>query len=144
MTGTFEGVGTLQFSPDNKYCYAYSGALSVADTNEHQLLSFITNSYYSVVDFSFWRRSPDNDDVAYYVEMNGTQVLAWVSILQEGRGNVIWPLIIPPFTELKAYIDKQTNSTTSIIGINITGKIYGAIEQENLESITNNNKWASL
>jgi len=121
--GSFTGAAeALELVGDN--CYAYSGALSVSDQDEHQLLSFITGNYSSEVDFSFWRRSADNDDVAYYVEMNGTQVLAWVSILQEGRGNVIWPLIIPPYTEIKAYIDKQTTSTTSIVGINITGKIY--------------------
>jgi len=128
-----EGVGygpqnTASIGPDihviGKHVYAYSGELSVTDTDEHKLLSFTTGNYYSVVDFSFWRRSADNDDVAYYVEVNGIQVLAWVSILQEGRGNVIWPLIIPPFTQIECFVDKQTNSTTSIVGINITGEIY--------------------
>jgi len=128
-----EGVG---YGPQNtasvgkdihvigNHVYAYSGELSVTDTDEHKLLSFTTGNYYSVVEFSFWRRSADNDDVAYYVEVNGIQVLAWVSILQEGRGNVIWPLIIPPFTQIECFVDKQTNSTASIVGINITGPLY--------------------
>jgi len=144
MTGTFEGIGSLQFSPDNKYCYAYSGTLTIADTATHTALSFITGSYYSVVDFLFWRRSWESNDVAFYVEFNGEQVLSWIGGTNPPSGSEKKPMIIPPFTEVIVYIDKQEHSSESKVGANITGKIYGAIEQENLEAITNNNKWAKL
>ena len=32
MTGTFEGVGSLQFTPDNKYAYGFSGPVAVPHT----------------------------------------------------------------------------------------------------------------
>jgi len=123
--GSFTGTAeALELVGDN--CYAYSGGLSVTDLDEHRLLSFTTGNYSSEVDFVFWRSTPDNDDVNYYVKMNGTQVLAWISILQEGRGNLVFPLIIPPYTQIEAFIDKVNSTTASIVGINITGSIYRA------------------
>ena len=143
MTGTFEGVGSLQFTPDNKFCYAYSGGITIADTDTHTALSFRTDSEYIVANFIFWRRSWEANDVAFYVEFNGEQVLSWIGGANPPSGSNKKPLIIPPFTEVVVYIDKQEHSSTSIVGANLTGKVFGAIEQENLESITDNNKWAS-
>ena len=49
MTGTFEGVGTLQFTPDNKHAYIYSGSLlngSGAGAADQTILLFRNNSEY--------------------------------------------------------------------------------------------------
>ena len=108
------------------HCMAYSGAFGpFTDTDEHKLLSFTTGNYYSVVDFIFWRRSWEDDDIAFYVDMNGTQVLAWIGRQSEPNGaNMGIPLIIPSYTQVEAYCDKQGGSAESIVGINITGRIY--------------------
>ena len=76
------------------------------------------------------------------MEFNGEQVLSWIGGANPPSGSDKKPLIIPPFTEVVVYIDKQEHSSTSIVGANLTGKVFGAIEQINFESITDDNKWA--
>ena len=121
--GSFTGPAeALELLGDN--CYAYSGATDVADTNEHKLLAFTTGNYYSVVEFTFWRRSWEDDDIEFYVEMNGKQVLAWIGRVAEPQGTNKQPLIIPSYTLIEAYVDKQQHANDSIVGINITGRIY--------------------
>lgn len=122
FTGAAEALEII-----GNHCYAYSGAFAVSDTDEHKLLSFTTGNFYSLVDFTFWRRSWEDDDISYYVEMNGTQVVAWIGRSSEPNGsNMPIPLVIPAYTLLEAYIDKQQQANDSIVGINITGRIYRA------------------
>ena len=124
VTNSFTGAAESLELVGN-HCMAYSGAFAVNDTNEHKLLSFTTGNYYSVVDFIFWRRSWEDDDIAFYVDMNGTQVLAWIGRQSEPNGaNMGIPLVIPAYTQVEAYVDKQVQSNDSIVGINITGRIY--------------------
>jgi len=120
----------INFTPDNLRCYAYSGGLTIADTNTHTALSFITGTYYCAVDFLFWRRSWESNDVAFYVEFNGQQVLAWIGGSNPPGGSEKKPIIIPPFTEVIVYIDKQEHSSSSVVGVNMTGKVFGTIKTE--------------
>ena len=76
------------------------------------------------MEFTFWRRSWEDDDIAFYVEMNGKQVLAWIGRVAEPQGTNKQPLIIPSYTLIEAYVDKQQHANDSIVGINITGRIY--------------------
>jgi len=130
MTGASPIVtqNAINFTPDNLRCYAYSGTLEIADTNTHTALSFITGTYYCAVDFLFWRRSWESNDVAFWIEFNGQQVLAWIGGSNPPGGSEKKPIIIPPFTEVIAYIDKQEHSSTSKVGVNMTGEVYGTIE----------------
>ena len=122
------GTGTsLNYVRDGTgltHCYAYSGAISVTDTNEHKLLSFTTGNEHSLVEFIFWRRSWEDDDIAYYVEMDEQQVLAWIGRVAEPQGTNQQVMLIPPFTLVEAYVDKQQNTADSLVGINITGRTY--------------------
>ena len=147
MTGTFEGVGTLQFSPDNKYGYAYSGVHDIGDT-ETNLLLFSTESFYlkGTVQFNYvelngyhfrYRLYLNNVIVQGFVEPSGSSGDPNATL------NLI-PIIIPPFTIVKCTAQNLTDATLQQQVCSITGKVGGAIEQENLESITDNNKWASL
>ena len=45
MTGVFEGVGSLQFTPDNKLAYLYSGTKSI-NNGLGTLFEFKTGSEY--------------------------------------------------------------------------------------------------
>ena len=121
--GSFTGPAeALELVGD--HCFAYSGAVPISDTNTHKLLSFTTGNYYSVVEFIFWRRSWEDDDIAFYIEMNGTQVLAWIGRVAEPQGTNQQLMVIPSYTEIAAYADKQAHANASIVGINITGRIY--------------------
>jgi hypothetical protein len=144
MTGTFEGVGTLQFSPDNKYAYAYSGGVNVGAGTTDTLLEFKNTSEYIIASFQFTVHAKNasdnstfilslNDVVLFYSEKEDTESAGMDSPLE---------LIIPPFSTIKI-----TGAMTGAAGIDhgviMTGKVNGAIEQENLEAITDNNNWAS-
>jgi hypothetical protein len=60
------------------------------------------------------------------VEFNGQQVLAWIGGSNPPGGSEKKPLIIPPFTAVSVYIDKQEHSSNSLLGVNMTGRVYGA------------------
>jgi len=146
MTGTFEGVGSLQFSPDNKYCFAYSGEVSVSDT-ELNLIDIKTNSEYIVSNVQLGSKAAEDEDYEVKIYFNDVVIFAH-TFHQQGTtyvnvANSI-PIIIPPFTHVKISLDNIADSDSRIWTVGLTGKVSGAIEQENLESITDNNKWASL
>lgn len=117
--GTQQGLTVIK-----DHCYAYSGASTITDTDEHKLLSFQTGDTHMAVEFIFWRRSWEDDDIAFYVELNGSQVLAWIGRVAEPQGTNQQIMILPPRTLVEAYVDKQQNTADSIVGINVTGKVY--------------------
>jgi len=151
MSGTFEGVGSLQFTPDNKFAYAYSGNISLSTTAKLQL-DFSSQSEYIVAKIVFTGpaslTNPSGErDTMFRVDLNDTTVawshrLAGSSLI--GTGETTINIIVPPFTEVKIYADSSGSDSDYYTAVVFTGKVFGAIEQENLESITNNNKWASL
>jgi len=117
--GTQQGLTVIK-----DHCYAYSGATVISDTDVHKLLSFHTGDSYMVVEFIFWRRSWEDDDIAFYVELNGTQVLAWIGRVAEPQGTNQQIMVLPPRTLVEAYVDKQQQVNESMVGINVTGKVY--------------------
>jgi len=146
MTGTFEGVGSLQFSPDNKLAYAYSGIIGV-DENETTALEFDVNSEYleALVLFNYY----DNDADAYRcrIYFNDVVVQGFVYYGKKDykdNNEIPTPIIVPPFTNVKLTLQNIDNTNERSHIVSLTAKVNGAIEQENLEAITDNNKWASL
>jgi len=146
MTGTFEGVGSLQFTPDNKQCYAYSGIMSI-DQNETTMIEFDVNSEYIVSNIQFNSNLSLGDDMyRFKVYLNDICVQAHLTGRHEydQKYENFLQIVVPPFTTVKltAQNINDTNDRDQIVSF--IGSVHGAIEQENLESITNNNKWASL
>jgi len=150
MTGTFEGVGSLQFTPDNKYCYALSGLYTSSTTAAVQLI-FNTNSEYIVGCLQL--NMPVDDDApnlanvsACDIKFNGVSIgiISGSSTDAGTNRSVKQELIIPPFTEVELTVDSDGNESDRYGSLLFSGKVHGAVEQENLEAITNNNKWASL
>lgn len=147
MTGTFEGVGTLQFSPDNKYAYAYSGVKPVtgASSANTKLLDIQTNSEYIVATLQAYSQNRSAAQMYFEVEFNSVLVLE-VEFDNDGGVNAIMDgtmkLLIPPFTHVEVYGGMETGTNENYT-VSLIGKVHGAIQQENLEAITDNNKWAS-
>lgn len=150
MTGTFEGVGSLQFSPDNKYCLAYSGTLPTT-TSSQTALEVTTNSEYVIFEAFFTGPIDFSDPTAgreanWQLSLNDDIIAHIRTDTSEGdiknQGHLIF--MAPPFTTIKIEVDGNDSASGFSNCVLLTGKVYGAIEQENLESITDNNKWASL
>jgi len=145
MTGVFEGVGTLQFTPDNKFAYIYSGDKQVNNA-ETTMFDFTNNSEYLVARFQLTSDSGSSDNINSQLYFNNIVVSAslysednlkpWSDVLN-------LHMIIPPFTNVKLTAINITAINPRPHFAMMVAKVNGAIEQENLESITDSNKWAS-
>jgi len=145
MTGTFEGVGTLQFTPDNKHAYVYSGEKSINNV-ETTLFEFKNNSEYLVARFQLTSDSGSSDNInaqLYFNNIVVTALLYTEDNLKPWSDQLDLHMIVPPFTTVKL-------TAINISAVNprphfamMVAKVNGAIEQENLEAITDNNNWAS-
>ena len=109
-----------------KWAYAYAKLTEVADTNTHTLLDFTTGSGIIIGNMTFNRRSWEDDDALWYITMNGLEMLYWIGRSAEPTGQNTFPIIIPPLTHFIGYVDKQTHSSDSKFGMNLTGRVYGA------------------
>jgi len=150
MTGTFEGVGSLQFTPDNKWCYAYSGDIPASGASV-EYLTFKTNSEYIVGILQFNGTVNDANITAgtisgCTIKLNGSVIATLkADTLQEDSPSIVTQkLLLPPNSHLQVSVIADTDDANSQGSLIFIGKVSGAIEQENLESISDNNKWASL
>jgi len=147
MTGTFEGVGSLQFSPDNKLAYAYSGLVAV-NNSETTLLEIKTTSEYISARTQFFYADNGTDPYVYKIYLDNVIIIqyrTWGTTDTNGEYNnppKDNDLIIPPFTTVKFTAENLAADTNENQLALFTGKVFGAIEQINLESITDDNKWA--
>jgi len=142
MTGTFEGVGSLQFTPDNKYAYIYSGEKAMLSGTGQDVINFKTESYYLVGKFCWNTNSSTTPDELLRIKFNDfTIVRSRYANAIDASNDQPLPLIIPPFTTVNVDFEIQANSEATFFFV---AKVKGAMEQQNLESITDNNKWASL
>jgi hypothetical protein len=134
MTGTFQGITTLQFTPDNQNCYAYSGEIQTDGTGV-TFLHFNTNSEYIKAIFQTMATQNDSDVLEWSIVLNGIEIIIYNS---EGRGSSdrdhLEPLyvIIPPFTDVKV-IAKSVNGGNKRGAATMTGTVHGSIEQFDLE-----------
>ncbi len=133
MTGTFQGVGTLQFTPDNQNVYAYSGEMLI-DTTETTMLEFTTNSEYIIAKFNFTALERTGDQLFGNLYLDDVKLATSWSGLSTNNGEPSYPLelIIPPFTTLKATGDNITAALRRF-AVTMVGTVHGAIEQFNLE-----------
>ena len=148
MTGTFEGVGSsLQFSPDNKFAYAYSGTIP-GSTTSVDALSFTTQSEY--LDGIFQINGPTvygtQASLVGWMRISfNNQVIAILTVglvSADSQQTSKQRLIIPPFTDVLVEVVCDDNQALRLTAATFVAKVQGAIEQQNLESITDDNKWA--
>ena len=133
MSGTFQGVGTLQFTPDNKHAQALSGAVTVTGelTNPLKLLEFETQSYYLLTKIAWSSLTVGGNDERVYIYLD--DVLIFTSRYSTGANTTNdqpLPLIIPPFTTFKFSMGMEVPVDASVV---LTATTMGAIEQFDLE-----------
>jgi hypothetical protein len=117
MSGTFQGVGTLQFTPDNKNSYAYSGAISINNETK-TFLEFTTDDYIllsKILLTGGFGYIDANKKIRLRVSFNDT-VISYNSHMFNASSSFadLDPLLvtIPPFT--KVTIDVTTDQTSAI------------------------------
>ena len=109
-----------------QHCYAYSGAVSVSDS-EVDLLSFNNESGYIIAVFQPSLNFVGGTDTLFNIYLNELIVLAAhlkstsdYTPLQEME------VIIPPNTKFRATGENVTDAgTVSVMGV-LTGRVYGA------------------
>jgi len=149
MSGTFEGVGSLQFTPDNKFAYAYSGAFA-ATTAAQTMLEIDSGHAYLVgkiiTSGSIGFGSVGGLKSAFQISLNDTVIAYTLVDNQTDHSSSITKVnvVLPPYTRLKIEVDSDDNNVSVFSTAIFVAKVKGAIQQENLEAISNNNKWASL
>jgi len=120
----------LNFTPDNKHAYAYSGINANIDDNEITMLEFNTNSEYMVGTAQFNMVQDTADDMFYRIRINDIVVMGYLTIgaSQGTDANNTIPLVIPPFSNVKFTAKNTSTSGTRANAVSFSGKVYGMTE----------------
>ena len=119
----------LQFTNDNKMCYAFSGGLE-GKSSEQTMLDFETTSVY--IDATFVLTAPirfadiPNGLVrGFKLEFNNELVGTYKadSASEDMPSYVEAKILIPPFTQVKLICLDSTNASTYHGTANLTGKV---------------------
>ena len=121
----------LNFTPDNKHCYAYSG-LWASSTTSLTKLEFKTNSEYIVGTLQL--NMPTDDDSPNLGNVSSCDIkfneisvgiIAGSSVDAGANRSVKQQLIIPPFTNVELIVDSTGNEADRFGSLLFTGKAYG-------------------
>jgi len=120
----------LNFTPDNKHAYAYSGITAVTNSLV-TIMEFTTQSYYVVASFQAQYFSDNNDVYLHTVKFNDTEVIGFeFNGSNNADGAIKRPLLIPPFTKVTCTAKNTTDSTSNNIGVAIIGECFGTPNTE--------------
>jgi len=120
------GLGIRYIGKDPGFVYAYSGYISVNNT-EKTMLEFTTGSGIIRAKVQFNMVDNDADAYRYIIYFNDQRIQAWVN---KGAVNDVHPdsyieLIIPPFTIMKCTADNVDNTNERTQVVSLTGRVYG-------------------
>jgi len=120
----------INFTPDNKHMYAYSGVNANIDNNEITMLEFDTNSEYVVGVAQFNMVQDTADDMFYRIRINDSLIMGYLTVgAQQGTdANNTIPLIIPPFSNVKFSAENVSTTGTRSNAVTFTGKVFGMTE----------------
>jgi len=119
----------INFTPDNKRAYTFSGDIlvSAGSSADTLMLEFDTQSYYLDGILNFCEEAIASDNVFFVVQFNDIIVVNVAYDASPTYTNTIYPILIPPFTNVKIYwgcssAEKGTAwITASVFGITETG-----------------------
>ena len=117
----------LNFTPDNKHAYAFSGQVINGDGETDTLLLFNTNSEYIVAKFEVgFGGVKSNDDSRVEIALNEVDVVAnQYNNTYEVADTRVFNLLLPPFTKVKAQIVKLSGTADVPVFLWMHGKAYG-------------------
>jgi hypothetical protein len=139
MSGTFSGVNTLQFSPDNKHAYAYSGTnLSTTGITDVPMI-VQTQSFYLIGKIMYQGNFniANSGGTRGYCQVFFNDVMVGQILNDYDTGNMMqgafMDVIIPPFTTVTFKQGADSASSSLHYTVNAMFKVKGAIEQFDLE-----------
>jgi len=123
----------LNFTPDNKRCYAYSGVQDYGGVQhqEYTILDVDTNSEYINAKFQYGFSEYQSDDTISIIKLN--DIIVFENYFNDTRmaynyGMSPILLVIPPFTNVKViFINKATASAYEVTA-HIIGEAFGMTE----------------
>jgi len=116
----------IQFSQDNLFCYAFSGAVSVS--GETDLLSFQNGSGFIKAEIQITSESDSDNDFASRLYVNdiqvaGTRYLAAYPAKRHGFDRPLY-FFIPPHAKIRVAQQRLTGSGTSDWYCTLVGRVY--------------------
>jgi len=118
----------LNFTPDNKHVYAYSGGTATVVNTDVALIEFTTQSEYVIAKLQFWYdANGSGSNIEFKTSFNNVKV-ATVVVTDSFTLQTIIPtrLVIPPFTAV--LIEAKNFGGTEAVLASLTGKAYGMTE----------------
>ena len=132
MSGDTVTGQALQFTNDNKLCYAFSGFKSFNHTGT-TLLVFNTNTEYLNLTIQPLRSDNDSLDSQHKITFNGILVAAYP--LASGSTSA-YPgpplLLVPPFTDVEIEIINVSNTSGGTGAVTLVGNVGMAPRVGNL------------
>tara|TARA_Y100001938_G_scaffold71096_1_gene98575 strand:- start:223 stop:624 length:402 start_codon:yes stop_codon:yes gene_type:complete len=112
----------LQFTEDNKHCYAYSGKIPVNDT-ETTLLEFETLSSYIIANIQLEYFDAASDNMKYLVKINNVDVCVGIITGRTENWYNDLQVILPKYSRVKITGINNNATGTRSIGATLTGKV---------------------
>ena len=115
----------INFTPDNKRAYAYSGLTSVTDSNSI-LLEFQTNSEYIIAKWQPSYFSSGGTDAYRFTLVFNDIVIQNLTESNDKDGPYdLQQCIIPPFTKVKITCANVSDSSSNDVGVALIGQVFG-------------------
>ena len=115
-------INGLQFTDDNKYCWAYSGTFGINNTDV-KMLTFTTNSEYLKGLITVSSKAGNGDDMKFWLELNNTLILSGYEALVSMPTQNSAPIIIPPFTTFDFYARNLGSATAREMEVTFIGDV---------------------
>jgi len=115
----------LQYTQDNRRCFAYSGLISV-DNNETILINSKNGSQYIVARIQYGFAVNTGDTYLYKIYLNDFCVQS----IMQGREDFdrmhegYLEIIIPPYAIIKCTADNVADTTSNLQIVSLTGRVY--------------------
>jgi len=121
----------INFTPDNKHCYANSGMIGVPNA-ETTMLEFNTNSEYLNVKVHLGSASTSGDDYIWKLYFNDVLIMSHyiLNTYPIDRPDTGGKFIIPPFTNVKMTMENNTDTSANNWFNSISGTAYGMTKTE--------------
>jgi hypothetical protein len=131
MAATFQGLRTLQYSPDNKHAFGSSG-VDIVNNTEEDMIVFSTQSNYLVGAVQAALLT-GGDDYRYRVYFNDIEISSLYasanSLMVEQRMHIL----VPPFTDVRITAQNISDASGQYNVMTALFDVKGTIEQFDLE-----------